>query len=416
MRFCPNCGAPFASGQGSTCQHCGISLIERITQSEANEQAGTIASSPNLQKDNSPDYNTILADPWQDPVSNSYAGSPSGPGYTSSQQPANNPIVRPDYTMPANQGNSYGQISPGPTHEAISPIPAWSNLSRNKKKFHLRGFTVFLVLFTLLIMGSGFWLIYYATVSHPATLHAQATATMQAISTANTHATTIVQTHVTGTAIAQANATATVVTQATAQAQATVTALQDLYTKSTSGTPDLNSPLNAQDGENWDLYDAVGGGGCAFTNGALHASVMQKSYYVPCFALNSQYSNFALQAQMNIKQGDEGGLIFRGNETNSQFYLFRISQDGSYGLYVSKDNTHNTAIIDDSSSAIKKGVKQNNLITIIAKGSTIFIYINKQYVGSVSDSSYANGEIGVFASNNGHATDVAFNNVQVWKL
>jgi hypothetical protein len=209
---------------------------------------------------------------------------------------------------------------------------------------------------------------------------------------------------------------ATAVAQQTAQAQATTTALQNLYTKSTAGTPALDSPLNAQDGANWYVYDAVGGGGCAFSNGSLHASVIQKNYYVPCFALNSNYSNMAFQAQMTIISGSEGGLIFRANQTTSQFYLFRVGQDGSYSLYVSKDDKTSTAIVDDTSTAIKKGLGQTNLVTVIAKGSNIYLSINRQYVGSVSDTSYTGGKIGIFGSNSSNATDVAFNNVQVWPL
>jgi hypothetical protein len=265
-------------------------------------------------------------------------------------------------------------------------------------------------------MGSGFWLIYYTTVSHPAQLRVQATATIQARSTteANVAGTAAAQT--TGTAVAQAKIAATAVAQQTAQAQATATAFQNLYTKSTAGAPDLDSTLSAQDGANWDVYDAVGGGGCAFSGGSLHASVMQKNYYVPCFASNSNYSNMAFQAQMTIVSGSEGGLIFRGNQTTSQFYIFRVSQDGSYSLYVSKDDKTSTAIVDDSSTAIKKGVGQTNLVTVIAKGSNIYLYINKHYVGSVSDTSYTGGKIGIFGSNSSNATDVAFNNVQVWPL
>ena len=76
----------------------------------------------------------------------------------------------------------------------------------------------------------------------------------------------------------------------------------------------------------------------AFTNGALHSTILKKSYYVPCFAKATDFSNFAFEAQVTIVKGDEGGLIFRADDAASKFYYFRIGRDGFYGLNVSKDD------------------------------------------------------------------------------
>jgi hypothetical protein len=422
MRFCPNCGTPITPGK-QACLSCGQSLpLERQIRPQPNQHADTMLSSLPPQKEiqpppsNTPNassgagYTPIIASNtpfagYQPPQAGSGMsyGPSSGPG--SSSTPAAFPV----------QNGYYGQTPPPPPG-IIGPPPTWATTPHIKKKKLSKGLFATLALLTVLIMGSGFWLIYYTTVSHPAQLQTQATATMQARSTTEASIAGTVSAQTTGTAIAQAHTAATAVAQQTAQAQATTTALQNLYTKSTAGTPALDSPLNAQDGANWYVYDAVGGGGCAFSNGSLHASVIQKNYYVPCFALNSNYSNMAFQAQMTIISGSEGGLIFRANQTTSQFYLFRVGQDGSYSLYVSKDDKTSTAIVDDTSTAIKKGLGQTNLVTIIAKGSNIYLYINRQYVGSVSDTSYTGGKIGIFGSNSSNATDVAFNNVQVWPL
>lgn len=257
-------------------------------------------------------------------------------------------------------------------------------------------------------MLSGFGLIFYAAVTRPAQFRARATATTQAIQTANAQAT--------GTVHAQATAVANATATAQAHVQATATALQNMYNQATSGTPALASSLAFQTGSNWDIYDAVGGGGCGFAGAALHASVFQKNYYVPCFAHATNFGNLALQVQMTILKGDEGGLIFRANDVTNQFYIFRVGHDGTYTLLVTRDNQHNTPILDDKSAAIKTDFGQANLLTIIARGNTISLYINKQFVGSTTDGSYAGGEIGVFAGNGGHPTDVAFSNIRVWTL
>ena len=261
-------------------------------------------------------------------------------------------------------------------------------------------------------MLSGVGLILYAGVIHPAQLHAQATATVQSAQTADAHVTATAQAQATSFAAA----TATVQGQATAHAQATATALQNLYTHSTAGTPVLNETLATQNISNWDIYDAVGGGGCAFSGGALHASVSQAHFYVPCFAHATKFANFAFQAQMNILKGDEGGLIFRANEATSQFYVFRITQDGNYSLYISQNDKNSVPIAEDSSSAIKTGPGQNNILTLIVQNNSILMYINQQFVGSANDGTYKAGEIGVFAGDSTNATEVAFSNVRIWNL
>jgi hypothetical protein len=270
-----------------------------------------------------------------------------------------------------------------------------------------KGATIFLIIVALLMMFSGVALIYYATTTRPSQLRAQATATVQTIVTAQSQATT--------TAQVQAHATATAQAHATATAQAQAQKLQNIYNTATSGPPTLSSTLTAQDGANWSNYNAVSGGGCAFTGNALHASVFQSHTYVPCFAQISNFSNFAFQVQMTILQGDGGGLVFRANNANVQLYLLRISHDGLFGVSVSRDRKTITPILDDTSAAIKTGA-QTNLVTVIARNSTISIYINKEFADTITDTTYSAGEIGVFAYDNTQSTDVAFNNANVWTL
>jgi hypothetical protein len=257
----------------------------------------------------------------------------------------------------------------------------------------------------ILLMLFGISLIFYAGVLRPTQLRAAATATVQGIQTASAHA---------ASATAQANAAG--IATSTEQAQATATALQALYIRSTSGPPVLDDALNQQSAANWDIYNAQGGGGCAFSGGALHASVVRSQFYVPCFAHATNFSSFAFEAQVEIQKGDEAGLIFRANDAISQFYVFSISKAGMYSLLVSKDDKHSTPLIDDACQVIKTGNGQINILTVIAQGDRIDLYINRQFVNSVHDNSYASGEIGVFAGSTGNITDVAFNRVRVWNL
>ena len=345
--------------------------------------------------------------------------TPFPPPYIAQQQ---NPLFLTPPPPPQNnemfptslgtQGPMYGAPFPPPQPQIPYPI------QRQTKTGLSRSITALILILALLLVSSGVGLIYYSTVARPAQLHAQATATVQTLLTSEARATNVANTQATGTAVAYSNATATAQAQATAQVQATATALQTIYTQATQGAPALNSSLAAQDNSNWDVNDTTDGGGCGFNGGTYHSTLFSKNFYFPCFARTSNFSNFAFQVQMTINQGDEGGLVFRSNSNSdlAQFYLFSIDQSGGYRLVVSKDTTHNTTLADDTSTVIKTGIGQTNMLAVVAKGSILYLYINKQYVGSASDSTYSSGMLGVFASDASTTTDVSFKNAQVWTL
>jgi hypothetical protein len=56
------------------------------------------------------------------------------------------------------------------------------------------------------------------------------------------------------------------------------------------------------------------------------------------------------------------------------------------------------------STAIKAGLGQPNIITVIAIGSTLNFYVNRQFVSTVQDSSSASGAIGLLGRTPGRAT------------
>lgn len=318
---------------------------------------------------------------------------------------------RPLTQPPPMQAGNFYPMAPQPTPAAFTPRPPAPRPSPLSRPMLL-----LLGAVALLLVLSGVSLIFYTTVIHPAQLRAEATATVQAAFTQDARGTATAQALANVTATAQAQATATAFAQATVQAQATATALQAIYTQATSSSPSLVSSLAYQDGNNWDAYDTTDGGGCHFINGALHASVYTKNYYVPCLALNSNYSNFAFQVQMTITQGDAGGLLFRASSDNVREYLFRVWSNGDYDLYVYKDNNNSLPLIRDHSAAIKTGSGQANILTVIMRGSTIYLYINQQYLGSASDSTLSAGSVGVFADDHSSNTDVAFTNAKAWSL
>ncbi len=194
--------------------------------------------------------------------------------------------------------------------------------------------------------------------------------------------------------------------------------LQQVYTQSTSGSVVLFDPMYKQDRNNWDtgvwdIYDS-----CSFTDGAYHIKLGQTNYYGWCIAEQPSFSNFAFQVQMTILKGDGGGILFRSAGKQGKYYAFSVGGDGSYELtlYYDESSTGQQTIQDGTSSAIKTGPNAANLVTAIAKGGNIYLYVNKQSIVSIYDTTYSAGQIGLVAEEGSEPTDVAFQNVEVWKL
>ena len=161
------------------------------------------------------------------------------------------------------------------------------------------------------------------------------------------------------------------------------------------------------------------GGGCAFSGSAYHISVSQltSTHYCPAGVTN--YSNFTYLVQMNILQGDGGGIVFRVDDAKQNYYYFHIGIDGSYTLEIYNNNSFVSTLKSGSNTAnnnttINTGLNQSNLIAVVANGSSIDLYVNGQHIDSVTDSTFSQGEIGVAASSNGNLTEVVFSRAMVW--
>jgi len=208
-------------------------------------------------------------------------------------------------------------------------------------------------------------------------------------------------------------ATATAIAQAHAPGTATATALQNIYIQATSGTPVLDDPLSHQDSHNWDES-----ANCAFAGGMYHASSSMTDNFYTCTpnAQLGDFGDFAFQVQMEIIRGDYGGMFFRANSSGTDYYTLTVYQSGRYSFDVYMNNNYLKTVSNASSPAFKTGLNQANLITVIARGSNFYLYMNGQFVTRVSDTSYSAGQIGLLAGDYTHPTEVAFSNLKIWSL
>jgi zinc-ribbon domain len=190
----------------------------------------------------------------------------------------------------------------------------------------------------------------------------------------------------------------------------TTTNPQDLYTQVISQTPTLNDPLTNQDSNNWQDLSTLKS--CTFTGGTLHLNGSSAS----CIGESTNFGDFAYQVEVTIIQGTLGGVVFRVDAINQKLYFFGISPNGLYAL-IYDGGTNQKLLASATSSAIVTGLNQQNMLTVIARGSSLYLYINKQYVSTLTDSSSTIGAIGMLVGNStGGTSDVTYSNAQVWTL
>lgn len=117
---------------------------------------------------------------------------------------------------------------------------------------------------------------------------------------------------------------------------------------------------------------------------------------------------------MTIVKGDQGGIAFRANANNGSFYYFHINTNGSYALETYSGYNSTAVLNQGTNPAIKTGLNQTNLIAVVANGNSLVLYVNKQQIASVNDSTYSSGQIGVIAESVQNPTEVVFSNAEIF--
>jgi hypothetical protein len=266
-----------------------------------------------------------------------------------------------------------------------------------RKRLDAKAILALCAAFLLLILSAGgliFDLSYYKPhqeqVAATAKVNAQATGTARGI-----------QTYVAGS-----------YQTSVARQQATTTAFQNIYTQATSNRPFLNESLKQQTTSGWDTGQLSDGSSCTFKNGSYEVYMPDSGYFLPCFAENPTFTNFAFQVDINIVQGDSGGVTFRSDSYYGEGYAFGIDASGDY--YLSRFTSKTTPLFNGQTDAFQSGKK--NRLTVIATGTTFYFYLNQQFLRSTTDKTFGEGQIGLIADDYQQATIVDYNNLKVWVL
>ncbi len=370
---CSSCGTQLPQGI-AYCSTCGSMTPYHVSFSEASPSDPTVASS-SAQSSPYP-YPSHPEASLSDPTVASSSAQSSPYPY-----PPPNPYDTPSFTPPPNPYDTPSLIPPPPPPPSHHRRPSVMSMA-------------LLIILVLLIVGTGGFLFFrMGPSSGQPQPHASPTTQAQ-----------------------QGSVTPSPTIQATANSSAQTP--QDLYAQITQTSPVLDDPLQMNDTNNW-TESTSADGSCAFTEGAYHARVQQQNSYMLCMAQATNFSDLAYQVQMTIVKGEFGGMVFRTDSSQAKYYSFFIDSSGTYTLITSVDNTgtRDRVLHKDTSVFIKTGLNQANVLAIVARGNTIYLFINQQYITSASDSTYHDGQIGVFGGDYTQApADVVFSHIQVWKL
>ncbi len=397
---CSNCGTLLPPG-AEYCSSCGAATPRFYSESGSTPNAPTVAA---------PHYGTPASEPTVEasphntpPPPYEPPSAPPPPLYSASSQPIPTsygsdayPPYSSYYAPPygANPQNPYGTLPSSPYQPGQPTLPPPPSQQRGGG--NRMGILIGVVLLVLVLIGAGLFAVLSGAFNRNSPANdTSATATAQALATAHAAAT--------GTAVANATASAA--------------ASQNPYPPHT-GTLVLNDPMQDNSrGYMWDDASLGGTGTCGFSGGVYHVKVTQKGLYCEPEASSLVFSNLAFEAKITIVQGDGGGIVIRQDQTKGTGYLFDIDTQGDYALYRDEGNNNPKLLTHGSNGALKKGLNQSNLLAIVADGSNINLYINNQFIDKATDSTYTQGQIGIFAaaSNNG-ADDVAVNDARVWQL
>jgi serine/threonine protein kinase len=175
----------------------------------------------------------------------------------------------------------------------------------------------------------------------------------------------------------------------------------------------LNDPLsNNSKGYGWDYHPLDSfGGACQFAKDGYHV-IEQQNYVNECHS-TTQLGNFTFEVQMKVIKGNCGGFTFRDNLSISAYH-FEVCQDGTYQLYRYGPSNTATTLTYDSSSAIKTGLNQTNLIAVVAIDNKFDLYVNRQNIANASDNTYHQGYIGLRAVYHNGPVEVVYSYANAW--
>ncbi len=188
-----------------------------------------------------------------------------------------------------------------------------------------------------------------------------------------------------------------------------------------TGTVVINDPLTSNR-LGWEALPSQKNS-CAFTGAGYEVRADNINKAQTCLADKTNFGDFALQIEMTLKTGVVGGIWFRDDYL--LILLGNSFTDGNFDLYAVAQNGYRTNLIPEC-NPIQTGCsigesfapQQTVTVTVIARDTTIDLYVDTFRVKTLTNGVSPTGRIGVFAQiANGQQdaqTDVLFANMRIW--
>lgn len=157
-----------------------------------------------------------------------------------------------------------------------------------------------------------------------------------------------------------------------------------------------------------------------YENDALRMQVFEPLYMTWSTPGYDWYDNTHMEVDVTSKSSDDQvlyGFICNSRGTTMQFYFVGVSPMGGYAFSKSEMIKGNSVLKQGTSDLITNSGETIRL-GLDCGANSMTLYVNGEMVDSVSDSTYVEGQVGLFVANdtNPNGGDVIFDNFVMTKL
>jgi hypothetical protein len=112
---------------------------------------------------------------------------------------------------------------------------------------------------------------------------------------------------------------------------------------------------------------------------------------------------------MTLVSASAGGIVFRANRATTHLYYFTVDRKGGYLLKAYYDKAGDATVIASGSGIT---FSDTEIIGVVAQGNTLSLYINRQLIRQVQDTTFTQGQVGVVV----YQGSGMFSNARLWTL
>lgn len=141
------------------------------------------------------------------------------------------------------------------------------------------------------------------------------------------------------------------------------------------------------------------------SDGKLTLSAFNHKLLVESLPTNPVH-DFSLSMTFTLQQADKNdsiGLFLRGDSNLDHDYRIDIYGNSTYAISKESLDEDNQQVIktmvDQTHTPRLKGIGQQNILTVMMKGSEMVLLLNGAIIQTVSDTDYTRGQIAIFVEN-----------------